>query len=155
MFRVSAPQDVHQHAALHRERRDQGLVGRAAVEGHTNDPALGQQLQRYAVGVDQPPSRLGLGPGEDVLHPAPLHQVAVVQNGHVGADFLDDLHVVGDDDHGDAQAAVDVLDEPQDVPGGLGVQGRGGLVTQKELRSVARVRAMATRCFWPPESCTG
>ena len=96
--------------------------------------ALGQQLQGHAVGVDQPPSGLGLGPGEDLLHGAALHQVAVVQNGHVGADLLDDLHVVGDDDHGNAQPVVDVLDQPQNVPGGLGVQGRGGLVAEEQLR---------------------
>ena len=39
---------------------------------------------------------------------------------------------MGDDHHGDAQPLIDVLDEPQDVPGGLGVQGGGGLVAQED-----------------------
>ena len=77
-------EDVHQDAAVHGQGRDQRLVGRAAVEGYADDAALRQQLQGHAVGVDQPPSGLGLGPGEDLLHGAALHQVAVVQNGHVG-----------------------------------------------------------------------
>ncbi len=32
---------------------------------------------------------------------------------------------------------------------------QGGFVEQQHLRSIANARAMATRCFWPPEICRG
>ena len=40
---------------------------------------------------------------------------------------------MGDDDHGDAQALVDIGDQLQDGAGGVGVQGGGGLVAQEDL----------------------
>ena len=40
---------------------------------------------------------------------------------------------MGDDDHGDVQLLVDVPDQLQYLPGGLGVQGTGGLVAQQNL----------------------
>ena len=49
------------------------------------------------------------------------------------ADLFHHRHLVGDDHHGDAQPLVDVLDQLQDVLGGLGVQGGGGLVAQQDL----------------------
>ena len=51
----------------------------------------------------------------------------------MGADLLHHAHLVGDDHHGDAQLAVDVLNQLQDLPGGFGVQGAGGLVAQQHL----------------------
>ena len=59
--------------------------------------------------------------------------MSVVQNGHVGTDLLHHGHLVGDDDDGDTQALVDVLDEAQDGAGGGGVQGGGSLVAQQDL----------------------
>ena len=51
----------------------------------------------------------------------------------MGADLLHNRHLMGDNDDGDAQALVDVLDQPQDGAGGGGVQRAGGLVAQKHL----------------------
>ena len=51
----------------------------------------------------------------------------------MGADLLHHRHFVGDDHHGDAQPLVDVLDQLQDIPGGLGIQRGGGLVAQQDL----------------------
>ena len=38
---------------------------------------------------------------------------------------------MGDHHHSDAHAAVDVLNEPEDIPGSFGVQSAGGLVAQE------------------------
>ncbi len=46
------------------------------------------------------------GMAEDRLDLALLHHGAVVQDGHTVADFLDHAHLVGDDDHRDAQLLV-------------------------------------------------
>ena len=57
----------------------------------------------------------------------------MVQNGDFAADFLNDLHIVGDDHDGNAKPPVDVLNQTQDVSCGLGVQGGGGFVAQQDL----------------------
>ena len=49
------------------------------------------------------------------------------------ADLLNDVHLVGDDHHGDPQFLVELLQQGQDGQGGGGVQGRGGLVAQQHL----------------------
>ena len=54
-------------------------------------------------GEYQVPGRLGLGGGEHRRYQAVLHHLAIVQDGHVGADLLHHAHLVGDDHHGDAQ----------------------------------------------------
>jgi hypothetical protein len=38
---------------------------------------------------------------------------------------------------------------------GLGVERAEGLVHEQDARRLARARAMATRCFMPPESWCG
>ena len=40
---------------------------------------------------------------------------------------------MGDDDHGDVELLVDVTDQLQNLTGGLGVEGAGGLVAQQDL----------------------
>ena len=57
-------------------------------------------------------------------------QLAVVQVGHVGADAVQEVPVVGDDDHG-AVARVQHLFQP---PDGVDVQVVGGLVEQQDVR---------------------
>ena len=52
----------------------------------------------------------------------------------MGADLLHHAHLMGDDDHGDVELLVDVADQLQDLAGGLGVKGAGGLVAQQHLR---------------------
>ena len=51
----------------------------------------------------------------------------------MAANFLYHAHLVGDDDNGDAQLLVDVPDQLQNLAGGVGVKGAGGLVTQQHL----------------------
>ena len=53
-------------------------------------------------------------------------------------DFFHDLHLVGDDHDGDAQGAVDLLQQPENGTGGLWVQGAGGLITEKDLRIIGQ-----------------
>ena len=51
----------------------------------------------------------------------------------MGADLLHHAHLVGDDHHGDTQLFVDIPDQLQNLPGGVGVQRTGGLVAQQYL----------------------
>ena len=51
----------------------------------------------------------------------------------MAANFLYHAHLVGDDDNGDAQLLVDIPDQLQNLAGGVGVKGAGGLVTQQHL----------------------
>ena len=59
--------------------------------------------------------------------------MALRQDGHPAADLLHYLHLVGDDDHRDAEGTVQLLEQGQDGLGGGGVQGGGGLVTEEHL----------------------
>ena len=139
------PQDVGLHAAVDGQGGDEGLVGGAAlkatvpVETRADPRPLGPGSAAAAPpahpgrGTPAAAARLGPGAGEHLLHRALLRHAAVVQDGHPVADLLNDLHVVGDDHHCDAQALVDVPDKAEDVTGGLGVQGGGGLVAQQDL----------------------
>ena len=70
---------------------------------------------------------------EDLADLALLHHVALGENGYPAADLLDHLHLVGDDDHRDAQIPVQLLEQGQDGLGGGGIQGGGGLVAEEHL----------------------
>ena len=59
--------------------------------------------------------------------------MALRQDGHPAADLLHHLHLVGDDDHRDAEGTVQLLEQGQDGLGSGGVQGGGGLVTEEHL----------------------
>ena len=115
------PQDVHLHPAVNGQRGNEGLIGGAAVEGDAHHPAGFYRVQDDAVGVDQLASSLRLGVGENLLHRAGFHHLAVVQNGHMGADLLHHRHLVCNDNDGDTQTLVDVLNEAQNAAGGGGV----------------------------------
>ena len=52
----------------------------------------------------------------------------------MGADLLHHRHLVGDNHHRNTQPPVDVLHQAQNVPGGLWVQGGGGLIAQQNAR---------------------
>ena len=66
---------------------------------------------------------------------AVLVQQAVVDDGDVGADALHHAHLMGDDDDGDAELAVDVLKKVEDGGRRRGVQRAGRLVAQDDLRA--------------------
>ena len=68
----------------------------------TREPR-GSRSMLHPVGVDQLAANVCLGLGEDLRHGALLRHHAAVQNGHPVADLLNDIHLVGDDHHCDAQ----------------------------------------------------
>ena len=109
-------------------------------------PPLGA-TRRFAAGA--------FGVREDLLHRAFLHHNAAVQNSNVIADLFHNAHLMGDDHHRDAQLLVDVLDQGQDGVGGVGSSALVASSQSRTLGSVASARAMAMRCFWPPDSCAG
>ena len=77
---------------------------------------------------------------EHVAHHALLDHVTLIQHRHAVADRLDDLHFVGDDYDGHAQLLVDLLEQIQNMAGGVGIQRGGGLVAEQHLR-IHRQRA--------------
>ena len=127
------PQNIDFHAAVDGQGGDERLIGRAAVERHPDDLGGGKLVDAHAVGVDQLAADVRLGVGENFFHGVLLGHHAVVQNGDPVADFLDDIHLVGDDHHSDAQLLVQLLQQIQNRQGRGGVQGRGRLVTQQDL----------------------
>ena len=60
--------------------------------------------------------------GKYRIHIAFLHQFAPIQNGNVGADLADHGHFVGDDHDGDAQRAVELFQQIEDL---MNVKGIG------------------------------
>ena len=99
------------------------LGGVGAVEDDPQDAARVKDhgALLVAIGVDQALGRCRLGRGEDLADLALFSDGAAVQNGDAGADLLDDAHLVGDDDDGDAQLIVDISDEAKDGLGRLRV----------------------------------
>jgi hypothetical protein len=51
--------------------------------------------------------------------------------------------------------AVELVEQIHHQPPGLRIQRAGGLVGQNNVGLLAIALAMATRCFWPPESSLG
>ncbi len=130
-------------------RRDAGEP-RRRVPTRGSAPAAGRRLvpekalrhRRLRIGEDRP----GL---------AALRDPPVLQDDDASGDASHDVHLVGDEKDGEAEAPVDVGEEPQDL---LGVSGSSAEVASSDRRSAgsaASARAMPTRCFWPPESCAG
>ena len=60
--------------------------------------------------------------------------MALIQNRHAAADLFYHAHLMGNDDHGNAESLIDIPDQLQDGMGRLRVQGAGGLVTEQNLR---------------------
>ena len=75
-----------------------------------------------------------LGLSEDREDLALLDDAAVFHDGDAVTDLLDDGHLVRDDDDRDAELLVQVLQQPQDRLGGLGVERRGRLVEDHDGR---------------------
>lgn len=55
-----------------------------------------------------------LGAGEDIEDLALLDDTAGIKYGHPVAQFLDDLHFVGNDHNGQIKATVDISQQRQD-----------------------------------------
>ena len=75
----------------------------------------------------------GLRVGEDLEDAARLDHAPGVQHGDAVGDRADHLHLVGDDDDGDAELAVDPLQQREDVGGRLGVERAGRLVGEQDV----------------------
>ena len=58
-------------------------------------------------------------------------------------------------DHNDQTFRGEFLNQVHNLDAGGGVQCARGFIAQQDLRSLARARAMATRCIRPPESWVG
>ena len=63
-----------------------------------------------------------------------VDDLAVAHDRQVGADVLDDLHLVGDEHDGQAEPCIEVLEQGEDRPGGARVERAGRLVAQQHLR---------------------
>lgn len=105
--------------------------------------------------VDEALRDVLLGLSEDREDLALLDDAAVFHDGDAVTDLLDDSHLVRDGHDRDAERFVEVLEKVQDRLRCRGIERGGRLVAQKHLWVVARARAMATRCFCPPESWLG
>ncbi|GAA5017727.1 hypothetical protein GCM10025734_68890 [Kitasatospora paranensis] len=108
------------------------LGGRVALEGDLQDgPAgvAGGELAEREEVAGQP----GAAGGEQVGELPGLDDPAAAHQGRGVADRLDDVHLVGDQQHGEAELAVEVAQQGQDRPGGLRVEGAGGLVGEQHL----------------------
>ena len=112
-----------------RDDRQRGLlpVGedideRAAVDGLRIGRDAEQSLAQPAV---EAADDVGQGPG--------LDDAAAVEQGNRVADALDDVHLVRDDQDGEAAAAADLHDQVEDLVGRLRIEGGGGLVEQQHV----------------------
>ena len=76
----------------------------------------------------------GFGSGEHLVHRADLSDTAGVDDRNALTDLLDDRHLVRDDDDGDAERLVDLLEQGEDGAGGRRVERARGLVAQQDLR---------------------
>lgn len=99
------------------------------------------------LGVVQP--GVGSAPGQQLVM-GPLLGNAAVLDHQDAVGGPDGGEPVGDDQGGAAPAQ---LVEGMLDPGFRdAVQGGGGLVQNEDGRIFRKIRAMATRCFWPPDS---
>ena len=70
---------------------------------------------------------------ENLFDRAGFGNPPVADDGDLIADFLDHAHFVRDDDGGDPQTPVDILDQRKDGFRSGGVEGGSGLVAQEDL----------------------
>ncbi len=86
---------------------------------------------------------------EDFPDFALFDDAAAFEDHHAVADLADDRHLVGDQDDGQAQPAVDVAQQREDRLGALRVQRRGGFVAEQYLRLVHQRAGDADALFLP------
>ncbi|MNY15999.1 hypothetical protein D3C86_1492400 [compost metagenome] len=87
-------------------------------------------------GGEQGPGDCVAGVAEHLPDRALFDDPALFEHHHAVADITDHRHLVGDQDHRQAQALVDVLEQAEDRFGGFRVQRRGGFVAQQYFRVV-------------------
>lgn len=85
-----------------------------------------------------------------------LDDAAVFHDGDAVTDLLDDSHLVRDEHDRDAERFVEVLEKAAGSPSlSAGRSAEVASSHRSTCGSLARARAMATRCFCPPESWLG
>ncbi|MNE66059.1 hypothetical protein D3C80_1615890 [compost metagenome] len=92
--------------------------------------------QAMLQGGEQGPGDCVAGVAEHLPDRALFDDPALFEHHHAVADITDHRHLVGDQDHRQAQALVDVLEQAEDRFGGFRVQRRGGFVAQQYFRVV-------------------
>ena len=113
-----------------------GLAFLGVFAGRAEDPdhRFGK-VARHDV-PDQGAGRFGLRTAEDVDDVARLDDFALIHHDDALADLLHDVHFVRDHDDGDAEFAVDPLQERKRGGRRFRVESRGGFVGEKNLRVV-------------------
>ena len=84
-------------------------------------------------GSDKFARRRSLWPDEQIHYGAFLNDEPIFNDGDPVTYFLDDLHFVGNDDNGETEALIDILQQSEDGMGGLRVKRRGCFVAQQDL----------------------
>ena len=79
-----------------------------------------------------------MGSGEYIIYRALLHHSALFHNCHPVTDGFNHGHLMGDQDDGQVQLAVQVLQQLQDGLGGVRVQRGGGFIGKQDLGLVCQ-----------------
>jgi hypothetical protein len=74
---------------------------------------------------------------------------------HAVGDVADDVEVVRDEDVGEVEVALEVLQQVEDLRLHGDVERRDRLVADDQLRVDHERAAMPIRCRWPPENSCG
>ena len=102
--------DVDRITAFQHHAGNHRLIGGHSVENNAQAPAvLPKAVFLPSVGENQLSGNLGLGTDKDFVHPAFLHDMALVDDRHPAAYLLDYLHLMGDHDDGNAHCPIDLL----------------------------------------------
>ena len=107
--------------------------GRVAVKHYSQELFAAHELYRGALWENKLLCTLRFGSHKYVFYKSRLHDDSPVQNGHLVADLLHHLHLVGDYDYCNAHRVVNIFKKLQNGAGGVGVKGRGGLIAQKNF----------------------
>ena len=84
-----------------------------------------------------------------------LDDMAIFHIHHPAGRLARHFNFVGDDNLGNAGFSQ-LADDADDLSRDFRVERRGRLIEQQNLRLVfISARAMATRCCWPPDKCSG
>ncbi len=108
------------------------------VPGRDHRPGVGPRRHGRALGLGvEQLVRVGvLGPLEDVLHLALLDDAALGHDADPVGHLADDAEVVGDPQHGHAEARLQVLQQLQHLGLDGDVERGGGLVRDEQLRLI-------------------
>lgn len=89
------------------------------------------------------------GPDAQVNHRSTFHHAPGVKHRNAVGGLLDHLHLVRDQDHGQAEFLVDLLERPRDGARGFRVQWRNGFIRQQHLGPVRQRAGKADRLLLP------